>query len=290
MSGPGGIPDPHPRHSTSDPPGRGDPPISLIDDCAHCAGLCCVMLAFTRSTDFALDKAAGEPCLHLDQHFRCSIHSQLSPAGFRGCHSYTCFGAGPPVTRAFQGRTWRSDPSTGLAMAACFAVARALHELLWYVRAALAEPVGDLRPRLEAALIATERAARLKPAELAGFDIAGHRERINELLLATSSQLRGPRPGPDLRGADLIGADLAGADLRRASLRGAMLMGADLRSADLRRADLTGADLRDTDLRAADLRTALFLTDAQLRPATGSTRTQLPDGVKAPKEWALEQP
>ena len=46
----------------------------------------------------------------------------------------------------------------------------------------------------------------------------------------------------------------------------------------------------DASLRDTDLRTALFLTDAQLRPATGSTRTQLPVGVKAPKEWALEQP
>ena len=246
------------------------------------------MLAFTRSSDFALDKAIGEPCLHLDQQFRCSIHSQLSPAGFRGCHTYTCFGAGPPVSSAFQGRTWRSDPSTGMAMAACFAVARQLHELLWYLQAALSEQVGDLRHRLEAAVIATERAARLAPEELAGFDTAGHRERANEVLLATSARLRGPQPGPDLRGADLIGADLAGADLRGASLRGAMLMGADLRSADLRRADLTGADLRDTDLRAADMRTALFLTDAQLRPAIGSTRTQLPAGVTAPKEWATQ--
>ena len=253
MSRPGGLPDP--PDATSLPPGTCDPPISLIDDCAQCAGLCCVMLAFTRSSDFALDKAAGEPCPHLDRQFRCSIHSQLSPAGFRGCHSYTCFGAGPPVTRGFQGRTWRSDPSTGRAMAACFAVARALHELLWYVRAALAEPVGDLRPRLETALIATECAARLAPEELAGFDSAGHRERINELLLATSSHLRGPRPGPDLRGADL-----------------------------------TGADLRDTDLRDADLRTALFLTEAQLRPARGSTRTRLPAGTNAPREWALAQP
>lgn len=284
MSRAGGRPNPPPP-AVPTSPGRRVPAITLSDDCTRCAGLCCVLLAFARSSDFALDKAAGDPCLHLDQQFRCRIHAELTPAGFRGCDTYTCFGAGPAVTHAFHGRNWRSDPSTAPAMSESFRVARQLHEVLWYLRAALAEDVDRLRPALERAALATENAARLAADDLGDFDVVGHRDRVNELLLATSARLRGPEPGPDLRGADLVGARMPGADLRRASLRGAQLMGAELRRADLRRADLTGADLRDTDLRDADLTGALFLTDAQLRPAVGSTGTRLPAGVRAPQAW-----
>ena len=37
-------------------------PLELTDlraDCARCAGLCCVVPAFTESADFAIDKPSG---------------------------------------------------------------------------------------------------------------------------------------------------------------------------------------------------------------------------------------
>jgi hypothetical protein len=38
----------------------------LRAECARCAALCCVTLAFDASDLFAFDKAAGEPCPHFD--------------------------------------------------------------------------------------------------------------------------------------------------------------------------------------------------------------------------------
>jgi hypothetical protein len=72
---------------------------SLRADCARCAGLCCVAPAFVASTDFALDKEAGQPCPNLAPDFRCTIHDRLRQAGFPGCAAYDCFGAGQRVTQ-----------------------------------------------------------------------------------------------------------------------------------------------------------------------------------------------
>jgi hypothetical protein len=268
-------------------PGQDRPePVALADDCAACAGLCCVALAFVRSADFARDKPAGQACPNLDAAFRCSIHADLPARGYRGCVTYSCFGAGPVVTRGHAGHDWRQEPATGARMFALLPVQRSVHELLWYIRAALAEDVGDeLVASLQAAHDTTEELARLGPDALLAVDVSAHRDSVNVLLRAASAHLRGPRPGRVLRGADLVGAKLAGADLRRADLRGAMLMGADLRRADLRRADLTGADLRDADMAGADLRDALFLTQSQLQAARGSSATRLPRALARPPSW-----
>lgn len=250
--------------------------ISLADDCAACVGLCCAALAFTQSADFAIDKPAGQPCPHLSEQFTCAIHADLARHGFRGCSAYSCFGAGPRITAAFRGADWRADPDLAGQMFAALPRARAVHELLFYIRSALAHPLpGALRSELDRVHAATEDLARLSPEALSGLDLAARRDGVNGLLRAASEHLRGPRPGPDLRGADLVGARLAGARLRRANLRGALLLGADLRGADLRGADLTGTDLRGADLSGADLRGALFLAPTQLAAATRSAGTRL---------------
>lgn len=267
------------------PRGRAD----LRDDCARCVGLCCVLLAFARSSDFALDKPAGRPCPNLAPDARCTIHSELRRHGFRGCATYSCFGAGPRVHLVtFGGADWRDQPGTLARMQAAFPVVRALHELVWYLSEAAAAPLpAGLRSRVRATLERLEASAALGPDALAAFDLGAERATANDVLLEVSQQLRSsPRPGPDHRGADLVGARLHGADLRRACLRGALMMGADLRSADLRDADVTGADLRDADLSGADLRGIHFLTQMQLRSASGSARTRLPEGAAPPDHWA----
>lgn len=252
--------------------------ISLVDECGSCAALCCVGLALSRSADFAIDKPAGVPCRHLAEDLTCAIHDELAARGFPGCVTYTCFGAGPRVTAAFAPDDWRSDPVVGQQMFAALGRLRLLHELLWYVRAALAHPLpGAVRESLERAEAATHRLAQHRPAELPALDLPGHRGEVNATLRLASSALRSPDPGPDLSGRDLTGAARAAVDLRRASLRGARLVGADLRRADLRGADFTGADLRGADLRGADLRAALFLTPAQIRSARVDCTTRLPE-------------
>jgi len=170
---------------------------------------------------------------------------------------------------------------------------RQLHELLWYLAAALAlRPARAVHGRLRHAFAATQ-AMTNRPAEvLLGLDTGQHRAEVNALLIRASELARAQVPGqrPDHHGADLIGARLAGADLKGANLRGARLIGADLRHADLSLADLTGADLRGADLRDADLTGCLFLTQAQLDAAEGGTGTRLPPPLTRPAHWPGQRP
>ncbi|GAA3112977.1 pentapeptide repeat-containing protein [Streptosporangium carneum] len=263
--------------------------LSLQADCENCFALCCVAPAFSASTDFAINKDAGQACPNLRPDFRCGIHSQLRQKGFRGCTVYDCFGAGQKVSQiTFAGKDWRKAPETAKQMFKVFPVMRDLHELLWYLTQALtfqaARPIHD---ELKHALAETERLTHDTPDVLAEVDVAAQRRQVNPLLLHASELVRAqlPHKKKDRRGADLIGARLKGADLRGANLRGAYLIGADLRGADLRMADLIGADLRDADLRGADLTESIFLIQSQLDAARGDDRTRLPSPLTRPAHW-----
>lgn len=193
----------------------------------------------------------------------------------------------------FGGRDWRQDPGAASRMYRVFPIMRQLHELLWYLTAALALPAaravhGELRLVLEE----TEALTNGPADALLRLETGRHRDRVNALLLRASELVRAQLPGRKLdgRGADLIGANLAGADLKGASLRGARLIGADLSRADLSLADLTGADLRGADLPGADLATSLFLTQSQLDAADGDARTRLPSSLTRPAHWPAPAP
>ncbi|GAA0595197.1 pentapeptide repeat-containing protein [Kribbella sandramycini] len=254
----------------------------LRADCSSCYGLCCVALTFSRSADFAIDKPAGSPCPNLDDGFRCSIHRDLRPKGFQGCTVYDCFGAGQEITRR-AGASWREQ--SGQQMFAALPVLRQLHELLWYLAEALEhKATRSIHADLRAAADRVETAARTP--DLATVDVPAERAAVNELLLATSSLVRGNQPKKkDRRGADLIGKRLRGADLANANLRGAYLIAADLTNANLCQADLIGADLRDADLTNADLTGALFLTQSQVNAAHGNHTTKLPAALTRPSHW-----
>ncbi|MEU8288455.1 pentapeptide repeat-containing protein [Micromonospora sp. NPDC048905] len=268
--------------STAPPTGSAQ----LRADCGRCFGLCCVVPAFARSTDFAIDKPAGRACPNLGPDHRCGIHTELRQRGFPGCTVFDCFGAGQQVAQVtFGGRDWRDAPETLPAMAEAFAVLRPLHELLWYVTEALAlHPPADLRDELTRARAETTALTEGDPRHLRTVDVAAHRDRVNPLLSRASDAVRSPG-GADHRGAHLPGVDLRRADLRRANLRGALLIGADLRGVDLGLADVTGADLRGADLRGADLRSTLFLHQSQLDAARGDVRTGLPATRTRPAHW-----
>ena len=261
----------------------------LTADCSRCVGLCCVLPAFAASADFAIDKPAGVPCVHLRGDDRCGVHDQLRDRGFPGCVVFDCFGAGQRVTQdVFPGASWRGDPATAAAMSAVFPVMRQLTELLWYLVEATALVTGPLHTEADAALDRTRALTETSAAELTALDVAGYRREVGDLLGRVSDAVRADVPGRarDRRGADLMGAALRGADLHGASLRGAYLIGADLRAADLRRADLLGADLRAADLRGADLTGAIFLTQPQLTAATGDAGTRLPPSLSRPPHWS----
>ena len=264
--------------------------LDLRADCERCAGLCCVVPAFSASADFAIDKDAGRPCPHLRADFRCGIHEKLRQRGFGGCAAYDCFGAGQKVVQVtFNGQDWRRSPRTARQMFEVFRIMRQLHELLWYLTEALRlERSGRLHDELRRAMDETERLTRSDPDALIRPDLAARRGKVHALLLRTSERARRRARGRtvDRRGADLVGADLKGADLRGANLGGACLIGADLRGADLRAADLIGADLRAADLRGADLGDSIFLTQPQLDAAKGDPATRVPAWLARPPHWA----
>jgi uncharacterized protein YjbI with pentapeptide repeats len=263
---------------------------NLLADCASCFGLCCVALPFAASADFAIDKAAGEPCPNLSVDFRCGIHTRLRSKGFAGCSAYDCFGAGQQVSqRTFGGRDWRQAPETAAQMYEVFPIMRQLHELLWFLAEALTlPPARPIHGELARAYALTEGLTDASPDSLAALDVAAHRAGVSDLLMRTSALVRADVPGEkrDCRGADLIGADLRGADLRGANVRGARLIAADLRGADLRVADVLGADLRGADLGGADLSGCIFATQSQLNAANGDAGTTLPPSLVRPTHWS----
>lgn len=255
---------------------------ALRGDCARCIGLCCIAPTFSASSDFAIDKRAGERCPNLERDARCSIHTVLRERGFRGCTVYDCFGAGQ---RLCEENARASAPVE--ALYAQLPLLKQLHEMCWYLREALALPAArSLHTELSEALRTTEQHAGASEARLA-LDLAAHRASVGALLARVSELVRARVPGKqrDRRNADLIGKPLRAADLRGASLRGALLIAADLRDANLTYSDLLGADLRDTDLRGADLTGSLFLTQSQLEAARGDSRTKLPGWLARPPHW-----
>jgi uncharacterized protein YjbI with pentapeptide repeats len=241
---------------------------------------------FKVSADFAIDKAAGQPCPNLQPDFRCGIHSRLREAGFPGCATYECFGAGQQVTQVtFAGRDWRGSPHVAAQMFDVFAVMRQLHELLWYLNEALGmKAAGSLHQELDLAVRETERLIALSPEAIQEMDLDDHRREVTGLLRRVSELVRG-QGRKDGGPTDLIGADLRHADLRGADLRGAQLVGADLRGADLSMADLSGADLRGARLARANLTDSLFLAQHQVDSARGDVRTKLPPAISRPSHW-----
>ncbi|MEM5518734.1 hypothetical protein WNY37_17380 [Henriciella sp. AS95] len=110
---------------------------SLRADCARCAALCCLALAFDRSEQFAIDKKSGEPCPYLDGCSGCRIHSDREPLGFGGCVTFDCLGAGQRVSEHyFPGQSWSADPSLIEPMSRAFLVVLRAHECLLLLREA----------------------------------------------------------------------------------------------------------------------------------------------------------
>ena len=255
---------------------------ALTSDCSSCFGLCCVLLPFSASSGFGVDKPSGRPCHHLTDSDGCGIHATLREDGWPGCTVFECFGAGQQVSQVtYGGVSWREQDNLG-EMAAVLSVMRQLHEMLVHL-----DEVERRSPDPAAA------AARAEITELTGADpeslllaeIDRIHERVGDLLGAASARVRRAHPAArDRSRRDLAGHSLSG-DHRGSSFRGAVLIRADLRAADLGEADLLGADLRDADVRGCDLSNTLFLTQPQVNAAIGDATTVLPAGLERPRHW-----
>jgi hypothetical protein len=137
----------------------------LRADCARCAALCCVSLAFDRSELFGFDKAAGVACPHLGREgvsggaprtpHRCGIYPELERMGFAGCAGYDCLGAGQRVTQElFGGRSWREHPALARSMFDAFRAMRQVHELLSLLQTAGQLPLSPAQARRRGELCA----------------------------------------------------------------------------------------------------------------------------------------
>ena len=99
----------------------------LRTDCAQCAALCCLALAFDKGSDFAFDKNPGEPCRNLSGH-SCRVHDRLTENGLSGCVAYDCLGAGNRVVQeVFGGRSWQDEPRLTRLMMEAFSGMREVH-------------------------------------------------------------------------------------------------------------------------------------------------------------------
>lgn len=266
----------------------------LKADCESCFGLCCVALPFAASADFAVDKAAGQPCSNLQGDYRCGVHNGLRRLGYKGCTVFDCFGAGQHVSQVtFGGKDWRTHPELASAMFDALPMMRQLHELLWYIEDAMSRrEAQSMHDKLGKVYEETEKLTRLDADSLLKLDMVMHRAAVNEYLLKTSELVReaavkeaSSRRKSYERGANLMGAKLKGADLRGANLRGAYLIAANLIGADLRSADLIGADFRDADISGADVSSSLFLSQFQLNAARGDASTRIPERLERPSHW-----
>lgn len=263
---------------------------TLRANCADCFALCCTAFGFQRSADFPIDKPAGTPCSNLTGDFACGIHPSLRARGFRGCTVFDCFGAGQFVSQnLFAGTSWRDRAETTTDMFASFAVARQLHEMLWYLAEAAEHTTTDAAAPASLLRNSIRQALDGGTAAVLTTDVEQLRTDVRHLLIEVSEEVRGGygpvdaslRPAADLVGRDLRGARLCGADLR-----GAYLIAADFRECDLSGVDLLGADLRDARLDGADLSRSLFLTQAQVNAAMGDAATLLPAALDRPEHWA----
>lgn len=168
--------------------------ISLRADCAQCAAICCVALAFDRSELFAFDKAAGQPCPNLSPRGRCAIHARREEGGFAGCVAFDCLGVGQRVTQMFGGRSWRDGAETAREMFDAFSAMRGVHELLLLVREAgklsLTPRLAEFRRELEGRLAQDAET----PQSLADFARSGRKRDV----LAFLAELRSVASLPEL--------------------------------------------------------------------------------------------
>lgn len=120
----------------------------LRADCARCAALCCVALAFDRSESFTFDKKAGEACRHLTAANRCAVHGTRARMGMSGCAAYDCLGAGQRVVQEL----FAGCREPGPAMFDAFRAMRLVHELLLLLREAARLPLSSAQAAQREAL------------------------------------------------------------------------------------------------------------------------------------------
>ena len=170
----------------------------LRADCTACEGLCCMAAAFDAGEDFAHDKPAGVPCVHLRADNRCAIHNRRAEAGFGGCIAYDCLGAGQRVVQdILPGLHWRDGPVPRQRVAAAFLALREVHRLLELLDTAAGLPLNDAQKAEREAHLARLNPKGGWPEEmLARLDPVSERARVTAFLSSLADLVRGREGGP----------------------------------------------------------------------------------------------
>jgi hypothetical protein len=125
--------------------GSADVETDFSADCGKCFALCCTALSFERGRQFAHGKAAGQPCHHLANDFRCTIHARRDQLGYEGCGEFDCLGAGQRASAIFAGENWRRDPALARRLYASFSLLLRVQEMR---RALVTAAELDIHPAL----------------------------------------------------------------------------------------------------------------------------------------------
>ncbi|MDD3369692.1 MAG: pentapeptide repeat-containing protein [Lachnospiraceae bacterium] len=276
-------------------------------DCAHCSGLCCTALFFSKVDGFPEDKMAGKPCMNLEKDFRCRIHDKLAERHMRGCIGYDCFGAGQHVTQViYKGETWQNY-SNADEIFNVFTIVFQLYQVRYYLEEAVIlieksplktdiqiclEKLTDLclGTLEEIQTIKTEE-CREQANQLLKRVIALQQESIQQRNTQQKNIQQSKVPERAIKQelekyhGDFLGKNLKGRNLSGCDFSTALLIAANLKSCICEGTIFLGADTRDTNFCDADLRRALFLTQGQINAAKGNRHTKLPDYLEKPVTW-----
>jgi len=153
-------------------------------NCSNCFALCCTALNIIASSDFRMNKAAGVPCVNLQENFGCSIHPSLREKGFKGCTVYDCLGAGQYVSQQiFKGQDWRNYPENASAMYQVFPIVEQLFEIKAFLLEALTYDLSSqLHQEITLQLNALEETLERGVEEIGKMDLSFYRAPIGVLL------------------------------------------------------------------------------------------------------------
>lgn len=261
---------------------------SMKCDCAHCSGLCCIALFFSKVDGFPINKSAGYPCINLLKDYRCKIHSQLESKKMKGCIGYDCFGAGQHVTQViYKGDTWNNTPERSTEIFDVFIAVYDLYQIRYYLEESLLIiPAQSLEKSLQSLIDENITICNGSPHAILSFDLDEYRNRSNIVLkqvcklLEHSLKIDTPKTPKSFFAGNFKGKNMSGTDLSTL-----LLIAADFENCIFNGTIFLGADTRDTNFTNADLREAVFLTQGQINSAKGSTSTKLPAHLDYPPTW-----
>lgn len=257
-------------------------------DCAHCSGLCCVALFFSKVDGFPINKSAGYPCINLLKDYRCKIHSMLENKKMKGCLGYDCFGAGQHVTQViYKGNTWDNTSEKSTEIFDVFIAVYDLFQIRYYLEESLLIiPAQSLEGSLQLLIDENIQICKQSPCDILSFDLEEYRDRANIVLKQVCKLLeQSLHPDTCKIPRSFFGGNFKGKDLSGSDLSTQLLIAADFENCIFNGTIFLGADTRDTNFTNSDLSQAVFLTQGQINSAKGSRSTKLPEHLDYPSTW-----